>query len=94
MPRWRRARRWNGKRCSAKKVPCAAAREVEDMFDFPQAQAEALVTRFEHPAVGSYRGFAGAWMFDRTPGPAAFAAPTLDQHGEQIRTEADRLRGS
>lgn len=74
-------------------VPCAAAREVEDMFDFPQAQAEALVTRFEHPAVGSYRGFAGAWKFDRTPGPAAFAAPTLDQHGEQIRAEADRLRG-
>jgi crotonobetainyl-CoA:carnitine CoA-transferase CaiB-like acyl-CoA transferase len=75
-------------------VPCAAAREVEDMFDFPQVQDEAMVARFEHPAVGSYRGFAGAWKFDRTPGPAAFAAPTLDQHGEEIRAEADRLRGS
>jgi crotonobetainyl-CoA:carnitine CoA-transferase CaiB-like acyl-CoA transferase len=74
-------------------VPCAAARDVEDMFDFPQVQAEAMVARFEHPAVGSYRGFAGAWKFDRTPGPAGFAAPTLDQHGEEIRAEADRLRG-
>jgi crotonobetainyl-CoA:carnitine CoA-transferase CaiB-like acyl-CoA transferase len=74
-------------------VPCAAARDVEDMFDFPQVQAEAMVARFEHPAVGSYRGFAGAWKFDRTPGPAAFAAPTLDQHGEEVRAEADRLRG-
>ena len=74
-------------------VPCAAARDVEDMFDFPQVQAEAMVARFEHPAVGSYRGFAGAWKFERTPGPAAFAAPTLDQHGEEVRAEADRLRG-
>jgi crotonobetainyl-CoA:carnitine CoA-transferase CaiB-like acyl-CoA transferase len=75
-------------------VPCAAAREVEDMFDFPQAQAEAMVTEFAHPVVGSYRGFAGAWKFERTPGPAAFAAPVLDQHGGEIRDEADRLRGA
>ena len=57
-------------------------------------RSEDLVARFEHPAVGSYQGFAGAWKFDRTPGPAAFAAPTLDQHGEEIRAEADRLRGN
>ncbi|MDB5880437.1 MAG: formyl-coenzyme transferase (Formyl-CoA transferase)-like protein [Ramlibacter sp.] len=75
-------------------VPCAASRDVEDMFDFPQAQAEGLLTSFEHPAVGRYRGFAGAWKFDRTPGPDAFAAPALDEHGGQIRAEADRLRGT
>ena len=69
-------------------------REVEDMFDFPQVKAEGLMQGFEHPAVGSYEGFAGAWKFGRTPAPAAFAAPTLDQHGEQIRAEADGLRGS
>jgi crotonobetainyl-CoA:carnitine CoA-transferase CaiB-like acyl-CoA transferase len=75
-------------------VPCSAAREVEDMFDFPQVQAQGMVTRFEHATVGSYRGFAGAWQFERTPGPEAFAAPTLDEHGEEIRAEADRLRGN
>lgn len=73
-------------------VPCAAAREVEDMFDFPQVQSEAMVHRFEHPVVGSYRGFAGAWTFDRTPGPVPFAAPALDQHGDSLRAEADRGR--
>ena len=71
-------------------VPCAAARDVEDMFDFPQVQAEGLVTRFEHPVVGGYRGFAGAWKFGRTPGPAPFAAPALDEHGEALRALADR----
>jgi len=71
-------------------VPCAAARDVEDMFDFPQVQAEGLVSRFEHPVAGGYRGFAGAWRFGRTPGPAPFAAPALDEHGEALRAEADR----
>jgi crotonobetainyl-CoA:carnitine CoA-transferase CaiB-like acyl-CoA transferase len=74
-------------------VPCSAARAVEDMFDFPQARAESLVARFDHPTVGSYRGFTGAWKFGRSSGPQAFAAPALDQHGEEIRAEADRLRG-
>lgn len=69
-------------------VPCAAARTVEDMFDDPQVQAEGMITEFAHPVVGSYRGFAGAMEFGRTPGPAAFAAPTLGQHTEALRAAA------
>ena len=68
-------------------VPCSAARTVEDMFDFPQALAEDLVTTFEHPVLGSYRGFTRAIAFGRTPGPQPFAAPTLDQHGAALRAE-------
>jgi crotonobetainyl-CoA:carnitine CoA-transferase CaiB-like acyl-CoA transferase len=70
-------------------VPCAAAREVEDMFEFPQVQAQGMIARFEHPEVGGYRGFAAAWEFGRTPCPPPFAAPTLDQHGEQLRAGLD-----
>lgn len=73
-------------------VPCAAARAVEDMFDFPQVRAEGLVGAFDHPVVGPYRGFTRAWQFGRTPGPEPFAAPALDQHGEAVRAHADRLR--
>lgn len=72
-------------------VPCAAARAVEDMFDFPQVQAEGMVAQFEHPVAGPYRGFTRGWVFGRTPGPEPFAAPALDQHGERLRAEADRL---
>jgi crotonobetainyl-CoA:carnitine CoA-transferase CaiB-like acyl-CoA transferase len=48
-------------------VPCAAAREVEDMFDFPQVRSEQMVARFEHATAGGYRAFTGAWTFGRTP---------------------------
>jgi crotonobetainyl-CoA:carnitine CoA-transferase CaiB-like acyl-CoA transferase len=70
-------------------VPCAVARSVEDMFDHPQVQAEGLVTDFEHPVVGHYRGFTGPIAFGRTPGPAPFAAPTLGQHTQDV---LDRLK--
>jgi crotonobetainyl-CoA:carnitine CoA-transferase CaiB-like acyl-CoA transferase len=73
-------------------VPCAAARTVEDMFDDPQVQAEGMLTRFEHPTLGSYRGFAGAVEFDRTPGPPAFAAPMLGQHTEALKAAAQEGR--
>lgn len=74
-------------------VPCAAARSVEDMFDFPQVLAEEMVTTFDHPVVGRYRGFTRAVKFGRTPGPEPFAAPALDQHGDAVREAADRLAG-
>lgn len=72
-------------------VPCAAARSVEDMFDFPQVLAEDMVQVYEHPVVGPYRGFTRAIAFSRTPGSPGFAAPTLDQHGQEIRADIDRL---
>jgi crotonobetainyl-CoA:carnitine CoA-transferase CaiB-like acyl-CoA transferase len=74
-------------------VPCAAARAVEDMFTFPQVLEQGMVGVYDHPVVGRYRGFTRAWTFGRTPGGEAGAAPALDQHGEQVRGEADRLRG-
>ncbi|MEK8050973.1 CoA transferase [Ideonella sp. DXS22W] len=72
-------------------VPCAASRGVADMFDHPQVLAEEMVATLPHPTLGQYRGFAQPWVFSRTPGPAPFAAPTLDQHGE---AERQRLAGS
>jgi crotonobetainyl-CoA:carnitine CoA-transferase CaiB-like acyl-CoA transferase len=72
-------------------VPCAAARSIEDMFDFEQVLLEGMVASFEHPVAGKYRGFTRAWAFERTRGPAPFAAPALDQHGAELRAEADRL---
>jgi len=72
-------------RIFGEEVPCAAARTVEDMFDFPQVEAEDMVATFDHPTLGSYRGFTRAVTFGRTPGPEPFTAPTLGQHNERLR---------
>ncbi len=65
-------------------VPCAAARNIADMFDHPQVEAEAMMADFEHPEAGRYRGFSRPIKFGRTPGPAPFPAPTLGQHTAQV----------
>jgi crotonobetainyl-CoA:carnitine CoA-transferase CaiB-like acyl-CoA transferase len=70
-------------------VPCAASRRIEDMFDFPQVLAEKLITKYEHPVIGQYRAVSQAITFGRTPGATTCAAPALDQHGAQLRAQAD-----
>jgi formyl-CoA transferase len=57
------------------RVPCSAARSIEDMFEHPQVRAEKLVTEFDHPLVGRYRGFSKPVTFSSTPGPQPFARP-------------------
>ena len=66
------------------RVPCAAARAVEDVFEHPQVAAEGILARFEHPGVGGYRGMAHPVRFGDGPAPEPFAAPQLGQHSRQI----------
>ena len=83
------------------RVPCAAARPVEDMFDHPQVAAEGILASFEHPGVGHYRGMAHPVRFGSGPPPAPFAAPQLGQHSRELLAgfgysdeEIDRLGGA
>lgn len=66
------------------RVPCAAARPVEDMFDHPQVAAEGILATFEHGRVGRYRGMAHPVHFGGGPAPAPFTAPALGQHSREI----------
>lgn len=66
------------------RVPCSAVRSVEDMFDHPQVLAENMVQRFEHPLVGSYRGFSRAISFGESEPPPARPAPVFGQHADEV----------
>ena len=88
----RTAREWES--LFGDEVPCAAARTVEDMFDEPQVLAEDMVTTFEHPTLGSYRGFTRSIKFGRTPGPEPFAAPRLGQHTHEVLAALDAERSA
>jgi formyl-CoA transferase len=66
------------------RVPCAAVRPIEDMFDHPQVIAEDLVATLDHPGVGRYRAMTKPIAFGETPGPAPTAAPTFGQHTDEV----------
>jgi crotonobetainyl-CoA:carnitine CoA-transferase CaiB-like acyl-CoA transferase len=70
------------------RVPCAAVREIEDMFDYPQVLAGGMVAQFEHPVVGGYRGLARPVKFSGTPGPQPFGAPAFGQDTAQVLERA------
>jgi crotonobetainyl-CoA:carnitine CoA-transferase CaiB-like acyl-CoA transferase len=66
------------------RVPCAAVRQIEDMFDDPQVAAEGMVQEFEHPLVGRYRGFSRAIAFGEGQAAPALPAPVFGQHSAEI----------
>ena len=66
------------------RVPCAAVRPIEDMFDHPQVLAEDLVATLDHPVVGRYRTMTKPIKFADTPGPPPSASPTFGQHSDEI----------
>jgi crotonobetainyl-CoA:carnitine CoA-transferase CaiB-like acyl-CoA transferase len=70
------------------RVPCAAARPVEDMFDHPQVLAQDMITEVEHPKVGRYKLMQKPIHFSATPCGKPYAAPLLGQHTEEVLKEA------
>jgi formyl-CoA transferase len=66
------------------RVPCAAVRPIEDMFDHPQVLAESLVANLEHPAIGRYRAMTKPVRLAATPGAEPFAAPLKGQHTSEV----------
>lgn len=66
------------------RVPCAAVRPIEDMFDHPQVLAEDLVATLDHPIVGRYRTMTKPVKFSATPGAAPTASPVFGQHSDEV----------
>ena len=78
----RTAREWE--ELFGERVPCAAVRPIEDMFDHPQVLSENLVASIDHPTVGRYRTMTKPIAFTETPGPAPTAAPLHGQHSDEV----------
>lgn len=70
------------------RVPCAAVRTVEEMFDHPQVIAEELIATYEHPKAGRFRGFREPVRFGGEPAPTPRAAPLFGEHARELLAEA------
>ncbi len=81
----RSAREWG--EVFGERVPCAAVRPIEEMFDHPQVLAEEMVTTIDHPVVGRYRTMTKPVHFADTPGPTPTAAPVFGQHSDEVLAE-------
>jgi formyl-CoA transferase len=66
------------------RVPCAAARSVEDMFDHPQVAAEGIIDTYEHPVAGRFRGIRDPIRFSVSVPEKQRAAPTFGQHSAEV----------
>lgn len=74
----------------ADRVPCAAVRSVEEMFENAQVQSQNLVITHSHPKVGTYRTVAGPFDI-RSDDEAATPerrAPLLGEHTVEILEQA------
>ena len=69
------------------RVPNAAVRPMEDMFDHPQVLAQQMVTTVDHQTIGPYRCLSRPLKFSATPGPQPFAAPVFGQDSASILAE-------
>jgi crotonobetainyl-CoA:carnitine CoA-transferase CaiB-like acyl-CoA transferase len=70
------------------RVPCAAARAVEDMFDHPQVVAEEMIDTYAHPLAGSFRGIREPIRFSASRAGKQRAAPTFGQHSAEVLADA------
>jgi crotonobetainyl-CoA:carnitine CoA-transferase CaiB-like acyl-CoA transferase len=75
------------RRLTSHGVPAAPIVALWDSLDHPQALANSLDARHEHPQFGDVRQTGVMAKFSRTPGVAQCAAPTLGQHTDEILRE-------
>ena len=75
------------------RVPCAAARTVEDMFDHPQVVAEGLIDTYEHPEAGRFRGIRDPIRFSGSESERLRAAPTFGEHSAEVLAGAGYTAG-
>src|SRR6201982_2505210 len=66
------------------RVPCAAVRPIEDMFDHPHVLVEDLIGTLDHPVVGRYRTMTKPIKFADTPGSLPSPSPAFGQHSDEI----------
>ena len=75
-------------------VPHSPAYDADEALLDPQAAHLQLAVPTEHPEMGSSTTVRAPYSFDGAPELDVSPPPTLNQHGDEIRAELERLKAS
>jgi len=75
-------------------VPCGPVFNHEQLFNHPQILHRRMVETVQHPTVGEVKTLGIPVKLSGTPGSVRCAAPTLNQHADEIRSELRAARGA
>jgi crotonobetainyl-CoA:carnitine CoA-transferase CaiB-like acyl-CoA transferase len=73
-------------------VPHSPAYDSNEALEDPQARHLQIAVEAEHPTMGAFRTVRAPYSFDGQPDLDVLPPPTLDEHGDQIRTEVARRK--
>ena len=71
------------------RVPCAAVRDLGDVFEHPQVLAQGLIAEHEHPTLGHYRAVTQPLRINgRAATQPDRRAPLLGEHTDEVLHDA------
>ncbi|MDN2581822.1 CoA transferase [Aquibium sp. ELW1220] len=73
-------------------VPHSPAYDSDEALEDPQARHLHIAVEAEHPTMGAFRTVRAPYSFDGAPDLEILPPPTLDEHGDEIRTEVARRK--
>jgi crotonobetainyl-CoA:carnitine CoA-transferase CaiB-like acyl-CoA transferase len=76
----------------ANEVPHAPAYDSDEALEDPQARHLRIAVEAQHPTMGPFKTVRPPYNFDGEPDLEVLPPPTLDQHGDEIRTELEKNR--
>lgn len=81
-------------RFNAARIPCMAVRDMSDILTEPHLAATGFFRLRTHPSEGDYFQTAHPVRYHGATLPEPAPAPRLNEHGDDIRAELDRMRGA
>lgn len=82
------------KKLEASEVPHSPAYDANEALEDPQAKHLKIAVTSQHPQMGSFTTVRPPYNFDDVSDFDVVPPPTLDEHGDQIRAELERIQKS
>ena len=80
---------WWLERMEANGIPCGPVLDHAELLTHPQTLARDMVVEIDHPKAGRTRALGNPVKYSETPTSIRRHAPSLDEHGPELRKEVE-----